>query len=164
MKVLVTGASGFIGSHLVPTLLSDGYTPVAFVRRSSKTSDLNKMGVETRVGDLRDYSSLQDAVCGIDVVIHLAAYYTFYGKKEIYQKINVEGTSVLAEEAKREALRALQQKGNTTGTSYADMFRQGFADSDSTSTYKTDLFHKVTKDKIYDKELNKKIQKLLDSE
>lgn len=104
MKVLVTGASGFLGSHIVPILLSEGYTPMAFVRRSSDTSDLNMMGAEIRIGDLCDYSSLRDAVCGIDVVIHLAAYYTFYGKKELYQKINVDGTRVLAEEAKREGV------------------------------------------------------------
>jgi dihydroflavonol-4-reductase len=120
LKVLVTGASGFIGSHLIPRLLSEGYTTVAFVRRSSDTSDLNDMRVELRIGDLREYSSLRDAVRGIDVVIHLAAYYTFYGKKELYQRINVDGTRLLAEEAKREGVSHFIYCSSTEATGPVD--------------------------------------------
>ena len=101
MKVLVTGASGFIGSHLVPALIENGYTPVAMVRRSSDTTKLDALGVETRTGDLGDPESLREVVDGVDVVVHLAAYYKFYGEKEQYRKINVVGTLALAEAAKK---------------------------------------------------------------
>jgi dihydroflavonol-4-reductase len=100
LKVLVTGASGFIGSHLVPALSERGYTPVAMVRRSSDTSMLDALGIETRIGDLGDPASLRGVVDGVDAVVHLAAYYRFYGEKKLYRKINVEGTLTLAEASK----------------------------------------------------------------
>ena len=101
MKVLVTGASGFIGSHLVPALLESDHTPIALIRGSSDTTLLDELGVETRVGDLSDPDSLSRVADGVEAVIHLAAYYRFYGEKEKYTRINVEGTASLAEYAKK---------------------------------------------------------------
>ena len=101
MRVLVTGASGFIGSHLVPALRESGHTVTALVRSSSDTTLLDELGVETRIGDLGDPGSLSGVAEGVDAIIHLAAYYRFYGEKEQYTRINVEGTLSLAEVAKK---------------------------------------------------------------
>ena len=101
MRVLVTGASGFIGGHLVPELVRLGHNVTCMVRRTSNVDALRGMGVELRQGDLADPISLTEAVKGMDAVVHLAAYYEFYGQKELYRKLNVEGTRILAAAARK---------------------------------------------------------------
>ncbi len=95
MKVLVTGATGFVGRKLVPRILEEEYEVVALVRSTSNTESLPKE-VEVREADLFDISSLEQAVQDIDVVIHLAAYFDFYPSSvELMYKVNVEGTKNL---------------------------------------------------------------------
>jgi uncharacterized protein YbjT (DUF2867 family) len=83
MRVLVTGASGFLGGHLCEAL-AGRHEIVGMVRRNSDTSLLEGLGVELRLGDLSDPSSLDDAVRGVDAVVHLAAYYTLTGEEGQY--------------------------------------------------------------------------------
>lgn len=72
MVSLVTGASGFIGSHLMADLLAEGGGSVrALVRRAESASELR--GAEMRIGDVRDSAIVGDAVQGADVVYHCAA-------------------------------------------------------------------------------------------
>lgn len=78
-KVLVTGAAGFIGSHLTEYLVEKGFQVKSFVRYNSKnnwgwleTSEV-KDEVEVVAGDIRDYDSVHNAVKGCDAVFHLAA-------------------------------------------------------------------------------------------
>ena len=98
MRVLVTGASGFLGSYLVEELVRQGrHEVVALVRSSSNISRLVELGVELRHGDMTDAASLMEAVQGVDAVVHLAAYYTFFGKKDMHMRVNVEGTRDLLE-------------------------------------------------------------------
>lgn len=97
MRILVTGASGFIGGHLVEKLVEMGYEVVAFVRKTSDVGLLKSLEVELRYGDLADADSLRDAVVGIDCVFHFAAYYTFHGKRELYQKLIVDATHTIAQ-------------------------------------------------------------------
>lgn len=99
MRILVTGASGFLGGHLIEEMVSKGYDVIGMVRKSSYTGFLRSLGVELRMGDLTAPESLSQATEDIDVVIHLAAYYTFFGKKDLYRKVNVEGTRLLLEAA-----------------------------------------------------------------
>ncbi len=95
MKVLVTGATGFLGGHMSEALIDQGFDVAAMIRPSSDTHLLEKLGVELREGHLDQPDSLKEAVRGVDAVLHLAAYYTFSGKWETYLKINVEGTEAL---------------------------------------------------------------------
>jgi len=92
LKVLVTGSSGFLGGHLIEQLLPKRHEVVGMVRKGSDTDLLQDLGVEMRKGDLTDPASLLEVTKGVDCVIHLAAYYTFSGKKERYEEINVQGT------------------------------------------------------------------------
>lgn len=71
MVSLVTGASGFIGSHLVAELRSDKNECVRALARRAESADLH--GADVRIGDVRDASVVQDAVQGVDVVYHCAA-------------------------------------------------------------------------------------------
>jgi nucleoside-diphosphate-sugar epimerase len=95
MKILLTGGTGFIGSHLLEYLVKKNHDIVCMVRKTSDTSQLDKLGVEIRVGDLGEPSSLITVPKDVDLVYHLAAYYTFLGEKHYYEKINERGTQYL---------------------------------------------------------------------
>jgi nucleoside-diphosphate-sugar epimerase len=101
---LVTGASGFLGGHLTELLTAKGLEVVAMVRKTSDTSLLDTLGLEKRVADLTDPQSLRTAVRGVDVVIHLAAYYTFHGKNEVYDRVTVQGTKNMLDACLKEGV------------------------------------------------------------
>ena len=95
VKVLVTGASGFLGGQLISKLLEEGHEVVGLVRATSNRESLPK-DIEIREADLFDIQSLENAVQGVNVVFHFAAYFDFYPSDEDLQfKVNVEGTSNL---------------------------------------------------------------------
>ena len=97
-KVFVTGATGFTGGHLCRILVDKGYSVGALVRKSSKTNELEKLGVKTVVGDLANLNSLNGALEDIDTVFHVAAAYRQEGiSKEQFWKVNVDGTRALLE-------------------------------------------------------------------
>jgi nucleoside-diphosphate-sugar epimerase len=93
MKVFVTGATGFIGSHLVPRLLQDGHTVHCMVRSPEKAAALEKSGVKIFFGDVTNKASITPGMQTCDWVVHLAGIYSFWEPdKSIYRKVNVEGT------------------------------------------------------------------------
>jgi dihydroflavonol-4-reductase len=93
MKALLTGASGFIGGHVLQALLEAGARVRCLVRDSSPRRNLEGKSVDVAIGDLRDADSLRQAVAGCEAVYHCAADYRFYAAdpKELYDS-NVEGT------------------------------------------------------------------------
>ncbi len=105
MKILVTGATGFIGSHLVERLVQEGYGVKALVRneknfeaRDETNKLLKKLNVEIFRGDLLDKDSLEKAVKNVEVVFHLAAIARPLAiPKTRYFKVNEEGTKNLLE-------------------------------------------------------------------
>lgn len=95
MKILVTGATGFVGRKLVSELLAAGYDVTTLVRESSNLQDLPDE-LHLVYGDMLDSQSLQAAVTGQEVVIHLAAYFDFYPRDvKLLYRVNVEGTQHL---------------------------------------------------------------------
>ena len=98
--VLVTGASGFLGHHVARLLLESGRPVRALVRSASKLCDLD--GAQPVTGDLRDATSLAQAVAGCECVYHVAADYRLWAKDpaELYRS-NVEGTRNLIAAAKK---------------------------------------------------------------
>lgn len=101
MRVLVTGAGGFIGSHLAEFLTEKGFEVKGFVRYNSKNNwgwleeSIYKDKIEVYSGDIRDFDSLKDAMRGVDIVFHLAALIGIpysYVSPLAYIRTNVEGT------------------------------------------------------------------------
>jgi dihydroflavonol-4-reductase len=101
MTTLVTGASGFVGSHVARQLVSAGQPVRVLVRRGSNLAALGGLHVECFEGDLRDSSSLDRAMLGVQRVYHVAADYRLWTPRpeEIYET-NVEGTRRLLAAAK----------------------------------------------------------------
>ena len=96
MKVLVTGAAGFIGGHLVDILVERGDEVRALVRPVEDTSHLRKLaGVEIMHGDLTDAASLKRAVQGVQRVYNVAAKTGPWGLEEVYRAVNVQGLADL---------------------------------------------------------------------
>jgi nucleoside-diphosphate-sugar epimerase len=100
LKVLVTGATGFVGGHLVETLVRHGYEIKALARPGSDTSLLKKLDVEIVEGDIRDSAAMKKAVMECQQVYHLAAKTTKSRlSKKDYRAYNVEGTINVAKAA-----------------------------------------------------------------
>ena len=93
MKVLVTGASGFIGKHLVDDLIKHGYE----VRALTRLSSLEIKDVTVVRGDITKPETLSPAFDGVEAVFHNAAYAMDWGKKSEIYRSNVEGTLNVAE-------------------------------------------------------------------
>lgn len=94
MIALVTGATGFIGSHLVEALLQRGVHVRCLLRKTSDLKWLKGLPVERTYGDCSDKTSLKGAVKGVDLVFHLAAV-TKAVKEKTYFEINALGTKNL---------------------------------------------------------------------
>jgi nucleoside-diphosphate-sugar epimerase len=100
MKALVTGASGFLGSHIVDACVRAGDQVRVLVRKQSDLSYLRTIsGIEYAFGDLRDTASLRAATDGVDVVHHSAARVTDTGTRTQFWDENVLGTQRLMEAA-----------------------------------------------------------------
>ena len=102
MTTLVTGASGFLGSHVARLLVERGERVRVLLRPASQTRLLEGLAVERVLGDLRDSSSLGNALAGVKTVYHVAADYRLWARDpgEIYES-NVQGTRNLLEAARR---------------------------------------------------------------
>lgn len=93
MRTLVTGGTGFLGSHLVERLLAQGHEVRALARSKSDISHLKTTEAEIIFGDIEDYDSLRLAVRGVDVVFHAAARVTpGWGSWREFETAIVEGT------------------------------------------------------------------------
>src|SRR5262245_14093425 len=99
MKALVTGASGFIGSHLVKELGEHGYEVTALCRSETAASSLCDRGVRIVVGDITEPSSLIGACQGQDWILHTAAVVSGYARWNVFMNVGVKGTENLVNAA-----------------------------------------------------------------
>ena len=103
MRTLVTGAAGFIGSHVVRALVEAGHSVRALHLPTDDTRNLAGLGVERLAGDVTDRTSVRAAVHGCDWVFHLAAIYALWSRDPARMlRGNVDGTRIVLEEANRE--------------------------------------------------------------
>ena len=102
--ILVTGATGFVGSHLVTRLRKDGLAVRAVVRTPAKAQALADLGVEVVPGDISDRASLEAAAAGIERVIHLVGIIQ-EAPGATFQSVHVDGTRELLEASKKAGVR-----------------------------------------------------------
>lgn len=105
MTTLVTGASGFVGSHVARQLVAAGHSVRILVRRSSRLEFLDDLAADRVEGDLRDSASIARAMKGVRQVFHVAADYRLWVRdpQEIYDS-NVGGTRRLLKAAAAEGV------------------------------------------------------------
>jgi dihydroflavonol-4-reductase len=103
VKVFVTGATGFVGSHVARELASRGADLRLLVRRTSNLANIEGLAAETATGDLLDPESLRSAIRGCDAVMHVAADYRLWVRDpDTMYRANVEGTRALLRIAREE--------------------------------------------------------------
>ena len=106
MKAFVTGATGFVGSHVARVLSEQGADLRLLVRSSSNPKNIEDLQADRAVGDLCDPASLEKAISGCDAVFHVAADYRLWVRdpQQMY-RANVEGTRAILEAARRNGVR-----------------------------------------------------------
>ena len=126
MKILITGATGKVGSRLVPRMLAKGYEVRILVRDSAKASALAELGASVVVGDLYTPDTLPAAVEGMDAVIHLAALFRTFTDTVGIVKTNHAGTVALANAAMAAGVKrfVFVSTGNVYGSGYRHPARE----------------------------------------
>jgi dihydroflavonol-4-reductase len=108
LKAFLTGATGFLGTHVARALSEQGANLRLLVRPTSNLKNIDGLKAETATGDLRDAASLEKAMSGCDVVFHVAADYRLWVRdpQEMYRS-NVEGTRAILEAARRNKIQSV---------------------------------------------------------
>jgi dihydroflavonol-4-reductase len=110
MKILVTGGSGFLGSHVVRELLAQGYEVRVLKRKNSpsRTNLLEGLPVEIVEGDITNPEDVSNAVNGCEAVIHVAGHVSFWRQEnETQNKINIEGTKNIVHACLKHSIKRL---------------------------------------------------------
>src|SRR6202035_4237237 len=130
MRVFVTGATGFLGSHVARVLSDQGANLRLLIRPTSNLKNLEGLHAETATGDLRDPASLEKAMSGCDTVFHVAADYRLWLRdpEEMYRS-NVEGTRAILEAAHKNNIRAVVYTSSVATIGFTNNGRP--ADEDS---------------------------------
>lgn len=108
MLAFVTGATGFVGSHVARVLAEQGAELRLLVRASSDLRNIEGLKAERVVGDLRDPASIEEAMRGCDVVFHVAADYRLWVRDpDAMYRANVDGTRAILEAARKNRVRRI---------------------------------------------------------
>ena len=99
MTTLVTGAGGFLGSHLTELLVEAGERPRALLRPGERFTAVAEDDVDIHRGEIGDRAALEAAVSGVDRVLHCAARTGPWGPEREYRRTNVQGLEILVRTA-----------------------------------------------------------------
>ncbi|MEK2643801.1 NAD-dependent epimerase/dehydratase family protein [Bdellovibrio sp. BCCA] len=108
MKILVTGANGFLGSWVTKALVNEGHNVYALVRPKSDISELEGVNCKYVHGDVTDIHSLLEAFKGVDTVFHLAGVIAYKkSQRAMMDKVNVQGTANVVSVCREHKVRRL---------------------------------------------------------
>jgi dihydroflavonol-4-reductase len=108
VKILVTGATGFLGAHLCRGLVQRGWQVTAFRRSASDDSLLSDLGLNFATGDVTDPATLEAAVRGHEVVIHAAGHLAYWSRlRTVQNQVNIGGTRNVIAASQRAGVRRL---------------------------------------------------------
>ncbi|HVU94802.1 MAG TPA: NAD(P)-dependent oxidoreductase [Puia sp.] len=125
-KILITGATGKVGSRFASRALAKGYDVRLLVRDAAKATALADLGAEVVTGDLNDAATLPAAVKDIDAVIHIAAFFRSFTDNEGIIRTNHAGTTALANFALAAGVKrfVFTSTGNVYGSGYGHPARE----------------------------------------
>lgn len=120
MKILVTGATGFVGSHVARKLLREGHVVRILRRQNSPLKLMEGLTVETAIGDVTDRRSVFEATQGCEAIFHVAGHVSFWrGNNEIQRRVNVEGTRNVVEACLAQKVRRLVHTSSIAAIGFA---------------------------------------------
>lgn len=120
MKILVTGATGLIGSHLVERLCAQARDVRVLVRSTSNLQRLRGLDLELAYGDVYNYEAVRQAVKGVDVVYHLAGVMRDWGPRQLFLDVNVVGTEHVCQACVAEGVARLIHISSVAATGMED--------------------------------------------
>jgi dihydroflavonol-4-reductase len=132
MLAFVTGATGFLGSHVARVLAEQGAELRLLVRPTSDLRNIADLNADRVVGDLRDPASIEKALAGCQVVFHVAADYRLWVRdpNEMYRS-NVEGTRSLLEAARKQGIKRVVYTSSVATMGFSSNRKNVVADEDS---------------------------------
>ncbi len=108
MKVLITGATGFLGSHICRRMVAEGHEVRILSRETSNLQILEGLPIERITGDITDPRHVELAVKDQEWVIHAAANLSYWKRDQAWQtRVNVEGTRYIAQACRKEGVKRL---------------------------------------------------------
>lgn len=130
MKVCVTGANGFLGSHIVRVLLDKGFEVRAFILDGTSEETLKGLNYEVYKGNLLSSSDIDEALDTCDYVIHTAGITDIWPtKNENSWKVNFEVVKTLADSVKRKAIKKLIHVGTANSFGFGTLSQPGTEES-----------------------------------
>ncbi|MCP5103388.1 MAG: NAD-dependent epimerase/dehydratase family protein, partial [bacterium] len=123
---LITGVNGFIGSHVAKRILKEGNRVKGLVRKTSNLDLLKDVDVELVYGDISEPETLENALQGVDKVIHIAGIAKDWGTFKDFYRVNYQGTLNLASAADKAGVKRLVHISSTAVHGF------GYRDADET--------------------------------
>lgn len=137
MKIIITGADGFVGSNLIRELLTRNHEIVAFVKDGQDAKTIKDLNIDIKYGDILEPDTLAKAIKGCDALIHTAALTSMWPyRSEIQKKVNIEGTRNVMEAVLGFGLKRVIHIGTASSFGFGSKNNPG----DETKKYLSDKY------------------------